>query len=60
MATILAQRSNRVQWLSAGGTLPIGVQFLGVELGPGLYEAQLPLREVAGDDFALEIERGFS
>src|SRR5450759_627774 len=58
MAGILAQGSDRVQWLFVGGELPSGIQLLGVELGPGLYEAQLASREVGGDDLAGMDARG--
>jgi hypothetical protein len=52
----LAQRVDRVQRLFAGGELPVGVQLLRVQLGPRLYEPQLPLRELAHDDLARQVE----
>lgn len=44
MAGILAQRSYWVQWLSAGGALPIGVQLVGVELSFGMDRPRLQSR----------------
>lgn len=55
----LAQRIDRIQRLSAGGELPIGVQLVGVQHDPGLYEAQLSLRELPGDELARQVKRGF-